>query len=179
MLKLSTKCWISAFNAQGSRGIIVAVQVGAPKIYVAAAEPLRKKERQGETQELSKLLVFLVSPPPWMLMYFLAGFFWISPCVLPNSGYWCCLFLTLRISLICRENVWSLGWSLMCVYYLFHFLINSYLGFRKFNCGSPLLTTGITIGFLLLMRVLGWKFRNGSCCEWWNILHQVFQSHWD
>jgi hypothetical protein len=23
------KCWISAFNAQGSRGIVVAVQVGA------------------------------------------------------------------------------------------------------------------------------------------------------
>jgi hypothetical protein len=45
MLKLSTKCWISAIiNAQGSRGIIVAVQVGTVKIFVAAAvEPLRKK----------------------------------------------------------------------------------------------------------------------------------------
>jgi hypothetical protein len=43
MLKLSAKCRISAFNAQGLRGIIVAVQVGAVKIYVAAAvEPLRK-----------------------------------------------------------------------------------------------------------------------------------------
>ncbi len=30
---------------------MVAVQVGAVKIYVAAVEPLRKKERQGETQE--------------------------------------------------------------------------------------------------------------------------------
>jgi hypothetical protein len=51
------KCWISAFNAQGSRGIIVVVQVGAVKIYVAAAvEALRKKERQGETQETLKLL---------------------------------------------------------------------------------------------------------------------------
>jgi hypothetical protein len=47
MLKLSTKCWISAFNAQGSRGIMVTVQVGAVKIYVAAVEELRKKERQG------------------------------------------------------------------------------------------------------------------------------------
>jgi hypothetical protein len=37
-------------NAQGSRRIIVAVQVGAVTIYVAAAvEVLRKKERQGET----------------------------------------------------------------------------------------------------------------------------------
>jgi hypothetical protein len=40
------KRWISAFNAQGSRGIIVAVQAGAVKIYVAAVEVLRKKERQ-------------------------------------------------------------------------------------------------------------------------------------
>jgi hypothetical protein len=38
---------------QGSRGIIVAVQVGAVKIYVAVVEALRKKERQGETQEPS------------------------------------------------------------------------------------------------------------------------------
>ncbi len=37
------RCWIAAFNAQGSRGTIVAVQVGA-------VEALRKKERQGETQ---------------------------------------------------------------------------------------------------------------------------------
>jgi hypothetical protein len=28
MLKLSTKCCISAFNAQGSRGIIIAVRTG-------------------------------------------------------------------------------------------------------------------------------------------------------
>jgi hypothetical protein len=49
---------ISAFNAQGSRGNIVAVQVGAVKIYVAAVEVLRKKERQGETQEPSKSMVF-------------------------------------------------------------------------------------------------------------------------
>jgi hypothetical protein len=41
-------------NAQDSRGIIVAVQVGAVKIYVAAAvEPFMKNERQGETQEPS------------------------------------------------------------------------------------------------------------------------------
>jgi hypothetical protein len=40
-------------NALGSRGIIVAVQVGAVKIYVAAVEALRnqkkkRKRRQGE-----------------------------------------------------------------------------------------------------------------------------------
>jgi hypothetical protein len=46
MLKLSTKCSISAFTAQGSTGIIVAVQIGAVKIYVAAVEALRKKQRR-------------------------------------------------------------------------------------------------------------------------------------
>jgi hypothetical protein len=49
MLKLSTKCWISAFNAEGLRGIIVVVQVGAVKRYVAAAEVFQKKKKQGET----------------------------------------------------------------------------------------------------------------------------------
>jgi hypothetical protein len=40
----------SAFNAQGWRVIIVVVQVGAVKIYVAAVEALKKKERQDEAQ---------------------------------------------------------------------------------------------------------------------------------
>ncbi len=53
-----------------SRGIIVAVQVGAVKIYVAAEEALRKKERQGETQGTIKIDVFLSFNPPWMLMNF-------------------------------------------------------------------------------------------------------------
>jgi predicted oxidoreductase (fatty acid repression mutant protein) len=39
----------SAFNAQVSRVIIIVVQV-AVKIYVAATEALRIKERQNETQ---------------------------------------------------------------------------------------------------------------------------------
>jgi hypothetical protein len=32
--------------------------VGVVRIYEAAVEPLRKKEREGETQEPSKLMVF-------------------------------------------------------------------------------------------------------------------------
>jgi hypothetical protein len=45
------KCWNSAFNAQGSRVIVVVVHVvGVVKIYVAAFEVLRKKERWDETQ---------------------------------------------------------------------------------------------------------------------------------
>ncbi len=52
------KCWKSAFNAQGSRLIIVALQVGAVKIYAATVELayLKKKER-------------LRSAHPWMLMF--------------------------------------------------------------------------------------------------------------
>jgi hypothetical protein len=43
-------------NAQGSRIIIVVVQVGAVKIYGAAMEALsRKKERQYETQFTTKI----------------------------------------------------------------------------------------------------------------------------
>ncbi len=38
-------------NAQGSRVMVVVVQVGAVKIYVAAVEALRKKERGGSKQD--------------------------------------------------------------------------------------------------------------------------------
>ncbi len=48
LLNLGIKCWNPAYNAQASRLIIVAVLVGAVKIYVAAGERLRKKERQDE-----------------------------------------------------------------------------------------------------------------------------------
>jgi hypothetical protein len=38
LLNLGMKFWNSAFNAQGLRVIIVVVQVGAVKIYVAAVK---------------------------------------------------------------------------------------------------------------------------------------------
>jgi hypothetical protein len=50
LLNLGMKCWNSAFNAQGSRLIILVEEVGAVKLYVAAEEALMKKERQDETQ---------------------------------------------------------------------------------------------------------------------------------
>jgi hypothetical protein len=49
------KCWNSAFDAQGWRVIIVVIQVGALKIYVAPVEALRKKERGDETQFTTKI----------------------------------------------------------------------------------------------------------------------------
>jgi hypothetical protein len=46
MLKTQVrKSLISAFNAQGSRGIIVALHVGAAKIYVPAVEWSRSGKR--------------------------------------------------------------------------------------------------------------------------------------
>ncbi len=43
------------FDAQRSRVIIEVVQVGTVKIYVAAVETLRKKERDNETQFTTKI----------------------------------------------------------------------------------------------------------------------------
>ncbi len=67
--------WYSAFNAQGWRLVIVVVELGAVKKYVATMEALRKKERQDETQFTTKIDGFLSSIPPWMLLYFFGGFF--------------------------------------------------------------------------------------------------------
>ncbi len=49
-LQLNIKWWNLASSAWGWRLIIVDVQLGAVKIYVAAAAKLRKKERRDETQ---------------------------------------------------------------------------------------------------------------------------------
>jgi hypothetical protein len=49
------KCRNSAFNAQGSKVIIVVVEVGAVKIYVVVVDSLRKKERGDETQFTTKI----------------------------------------------------------------------------------------------------------------------------
>ncbi len=55
LLNLNMKCWNSAFHAQGSRVIIVVVQVTAVKIYVAAMKVLKEKERGDETQFITKI----------------------------------------------------------------------------------------------------------------------------
>jgi hypothetical protein len=46
---------MKCINAQGSIVIIVVVQVGAMKIYVAVEQALRKKETQDETQFTTKI----------------------------------------------------------------------------------------------------------------------------
>ncbi len=70
LLNLKMKCWNSAFNAQGSRLIIVVVHVGAVKIYVAAVEVLRKKEKNRMKLSLpSKLVEKLVEVPFTMFCF--------------------------------------------------------------------------------------------------------------
>jgi hypothetical protein len=59
LMNLSMKCSYSTFNAQGSRLIIVVVQLGAVKIYVAAVEALRKNRKDKMKLSLPpKLMVF-------------------------------------------------------------------------------------------------------------------------
>ncbi len=56
------------------------VQLGGVKIHQAAVEALRENESQDETQFITKTDGFMSFIPPWMLMYFFAGFLKISPC---------------------------------------------------------------------------------------------------
>jgi hypothetical protein len=53
----------SAFNAQGFRLTIVVVQVRAVKLYAVGVEALKKKERQDETQFITKIDGFLSFTP--------------------------------------------------------------------------------------------------------------------
>jgi hypothetical protein len=69
LLNLGVKCWKSAFNAQGSRVIIVIVQVGAVKIYVAAVEALWKKRKDRMKLSLPPKLVekLVLGPSDFLL----------------------------------------------------------------------------------------------------------------
>jgi len=60
---MGMKCWKTTFNAQGSRPIIIALQVGVLKIYATIMEVLaylKKNEKHGEIQFTTKIEV----PPP-------------------------------------------------------------------------------------------------------------------
>jgi len=60
----------------------------------------KRKEgiKTGRNSVWHKNGAFLSFSPRWRLMYFFAGFFWISPGFGANPGFWSCVFLTLRIS---------------------------------------------------------------------------------
>jgi hypothetical protein len=77
------KCWKSAFNAQGSKLIIVTLQVKAVKIYSnsGGASLPKEKGKTGYNLVHHKNWGF----PPLNANGFL--FFWISPCLWSNSGF--------------------------------------------------------------------------------------------
>jgi hypothetical protein len=58
----------SAFNAQGSRVILIIVQVRAVKKYVAVVEALRRKERQDETQFTSIIAGKTILGPSYFVL---------------------------------------------------------------------------------------------------------------
>ncbi len=70
--------WNSAFHAQGSRVILVAIQVGAVKICVAGVEGSGKKtevSKQDEIRFATKKWCFSEFTYPSMLIYFFASLF--------------------------------------------------------------------------------------------------------
>jgi hypothetical protein len=104
LLNLSMKCWNSAFDAQGSRLIIVVVQIGAVEnIYVAAVEALEKKKRQDETQFTTKIGGKTSLGPSYFIFIpssvFDALLCWNWPFLPPNC-------VTLQITLLSRKNSW-------------------------------------------------------------------------
>jgi hypothetical protein len=58
LMILSMKCSYSTFSAQRSRLIIIVVQLGGVKIYVAAVEALRKRKDRMQLSLPPKLMVF-------------------------------------------------------------------------------------------------------------------------
>jgi hypothetical protein len=97
LLSLSMKCWNSVRNAKSQHNTST-----CRRSENIAVEVPRIKEVKGETQKIVKIDGFQRFPPhPSMLMCFLARFLWISPYLWPNSKYWCCFFMTLRIPPLC------------------------------------------------------------------------------
>jgi len=48
LLNFNMKCWISTFNAQGLKIIIIVVHVGVVKIHITIVDAFKKNERLDE-----------------------------------------------------------------------------------------------------------------------------------
>jgi hypothetical protein len=126
LLNLGMKCWNWAFNARGKTGWN---SVCHENWWFSEFHPLLMLMNffDGFLSFIRCWMLmyffygFLSLIPPWMLMYFFAGFSWISPCVWSNSGFWCCVFLTLRITVmyrytfgsVCDSREWKLKGCLL------------------------------------------------------------------
>jgi hypothetical protein len=84
LINLSMKCWRTRFETNYS------------SCTVRSSENICSDQEKGKTGWNSvyhqNWWFSEFHHPPWMLVYFFAGFLWISPCVWPNSGFWCCCF---------------------------------------------------------------------------------------
>jgi hypothetical protein len=147
------KCWYSAFNAQGLRRIIVVVQLGAVKIYVAAVEGLRKKERQDETQ---------CSPPIW-------GFSEFHPPL--NANVLFCRFFFKNLTL-CMTKLRVL---MLCFSY---FADNSNVTLGKAygtNWGAIENMLRNTLGIWGIY----WKLDENTMRTWWEHHENLMGTHWE
>jgi hypothetical protein len=79
-LNLGLTCWNSAVNAQGSR-VIVGRSIENMCSSSEGAQEKRKegvKTRWNSIYRQNRAFLSFVPTPPWMRMYFLAGFFWLN-----------------------------------------------------------------------------------------------------
>jgi hypothetical protein len=97
LLNLSMKCWNTEFHAEGSRVIILVVQVRAVKISVAVVEAPRKEGMKlSFPPKLVEKLVWVsvisfcrISFPVMHLMDYYAGTGRSSPLIMGLYGSWC------------------------------------------------------------------------------------------
>jgi len=116
LLNLGMKCCVSAFNAQGSRVIIIVVQVGAVKIYVTAAQALRRKKQRMKLSLPPKLVEKLVWVPVISFCKIFIPSYAFDALLCRNWPFSPSNCLTLWITLICRSialQTVDCGWSLM------------------------------------------------------------------
>jgi hypothetical protein len=106
LLNLGMKCWKLSIYCTRFKVIIAVVQVWAVQISVVAVEALRKNERGGSKQdETGAFLSFTPLNAKGVYGFRLfrvlfCSFLKIPPGFGPNSGFWCCVFLTLRKTLL-------------------------------------------------------------------------------
>jgi hypothetical protein len=107
LLNLSMKCcnseWIadtehSMFETMFNSSCTVR---SSENICSSSGGAQEKRKDRMKLSLLPKLMVFWVSSLVECYCTFFAGFFLKShPCVWPNWGFWCCVFLTLPITLL-------------------------------------------------------------------------------
>jgi len=106
LLNISIKCWNSAFNAQGSRVIIVVVYVGAVNIYVTVVEALRKKERGDENQFPTKIGVKTSLGPNYFISQNFISSYTFDALLSQNWLFSLPNHLTLQVTLMCAFTFW-------------------------------------------------------------------------